>query len=152
MPDSPQSETIERRAVKKYRFLDHTGDEAVEIYGGSMAELFQNAAEAFTEVLTDSSAVQPVETRAVELVAAGEDELLIAWLNELLYLFEIELFLPGHCDIGDIDGFHLKGVVWGEKHDQERHPIRRVIKAVTYHQASVSEENGCWKGRVVFDL
>ena len=138
--------------MKKYRFLDHTGDEAVEVYGGSMVELFQNAAEAFTEVLTDSRAVQPVEPKTVELVAAGEDELLIAWLNELLYLFEIASFLPGHCDIGEIDGLHLKAVVWGEKYDEERHLIRRVIKAVTYHQASVSEEGGRWEGRVVFDL
>lgn len=138
--------------MKKFEFFDHTGDEGVMVFGKSIGELFQNAAESFFEVLTDAKVVQPVHVRKISLAADDYDDLLVSWLNELLYFFDTELFLGSRYEIRKLSRDHLSADVWGERYDEHRHRIRRVIKAVTYHQLSVRECQGRWEARVVFDL
>jgi SHS2 domain-containing protein len=43
-------------------------------------------------------------------------------------------------------------MVKGESLDLERHRFHTEIKAITYHQFAVVNENGTWKARVVFDV
>jgi SHS2 domain-containing protein len=40
----------------------------------------------------------------------------------------------------------------GEASDPARRALAREIKAVTYHQAWVREEDGAWRAQVIFDL
>jgi SHS2 domain-containing protein len=46
----------------------------------------------------------------------------------------------------------LEATVWGEKYEEGRHPIKTLIKAVTFHQLQIEEENGNWKAQLIFDL
>ncbi len=138
--------------MKKFEFFDHTGDEGLIVYGRSIEDLFKNAAEGFFEVLTIPKKVKARSPRSIAFYANGYEELLIAWLNEFLYLFDTDSLLFSRYDIRELDDHHLSADVWGERYDEKKHPIRRIIKAVTYHQLSVEEHNGRWEARVVFDL
>ena len=158
-----------------YRFLDHTADVGLEIEAPSLAALFAEAAAAFTDTLTVREEVRAVDEVRVELTADALDELMIEWLDELNFRFETEGLLVAEVaveiesresrresgwhlekpsgDKGSPGGWHLSAVVRGEAYEPERHPVKVLIKAVTYHRLEVREtEGGEWFGRVIFDL
>lgn len=68
--------------------IDHTADVALRVWADSLEELFRQAALGLSALLTDPARVG--RDRAVEIRASGidEEELLIAWLEEILYAFE----------------------------------------------------------------
>ena len=50
------------------------------------------------------------------------------------------------------DGWCLRGTVRGERYDPNRHELKTLIKAVTYHQLEVRSSKVGWTARVVFDI
>jgi SHS2 domain-containing protein len=163
-----------------YRFLDHTADVGVEIAAPSLGDLFSEAAAAFTDTVTVHSAVRAAEERRVEATADGLEELMVDWLGELLYLFDSEGLLVGEAEVeiaraeaapesgapesgwhlselnddrGLEGGWHLSARVHGEVYEPERHPVKVLIKAVTYHELVVRKSTeGGWFARVIFDI
>jgi len=138
--------------VKRFRFIDHTGDLGVEVFGDSLARLFRHAGEAFTDIITDAKWIRARESRHVSLQADRIEDLLIRWLNEFVFLFDTEGFVPKAFDIALIDDCHIKATVQGEAYDEDRHSIKTTVKSATYHQLQVVKEDDRWKARVIFDL
>jgi SHS2 domain-containing protein len=138
-----------------YRFIDHTADVAADLAGGTIGELFLSAAQALTDTITELSAVQPVVTQSVTLESGAVEDLLVDWLNELLYRFEVQnvLFSDGSVTVEDRAGrWHLAATVAGESYDPARHPSRVLVKSATYHGLNVTHAHGTWEARVVFDI
>jgi SHS2 domain-containing protein len=54
--------------------------------------------------------------------------------------------------IETIDETRLSARLAGERLDYDRHEFETEIKAVTYHQLTVRQENGRWSARVIFDV
>jgi len=138
--------------VKKYRFINHTGDAGVVVEGANLEALFQHAAESFFYIITDPEHIAGVASRRVSLYAAGLEELLVDWLNEFLFLFETQRLLFRRFDIERLNEHHLEATVWGEAYDEIKHPIKTTIKAVTFHQLRVEKLNGTWRAQIIFDL
>jgi len=137
---------------KKFRFIDHTADIGVVIFGESLPELFQHAAQSFFSVVTEPKTIHEVETHSFSLDAPGLEELLVSWLNEFLYLFETQGLLFSRFEIKNLNQEHLEAIAWGEKYTAEKHPIKRIIKAVTFHQLTIQKQRGRWKTQIIFDL
>ncbi len=138
--------------MRRFRFIDHTGDAGVVIKGGSLEELFQNAAAAFTSVITDRRRIRKKRKRELTLEAARLEELLVAWLDEFLYLFDTEGWLFRDCRVHRIEDGFLKAIAWGEPYEEGRHVIKTLVKAVTYHQLDVGQDQGMWRAQIIFDL
>ena len=86
-------------------------------------------------------------------VEAGDrDALLVAWLNELLYLYETQGLIGADCVIRSMTDMGLSAEVWGEAVDRARHMIVSHVKAVTYHQLYVGRTASGWEARVVVDV
>ena len=138
--------------MRRFRFVEHTGDVGVMVYGDSLAGLFTHAAEALFLVMTEPRKIREKESRDLSLKASGPEALLVTWLNEFLYLFDTQRLLFRHFDILRLDGLELEATARGEAYEEGRHPINTAIKAVTYHQLKISNEKGVWKTRIIFDL
>jgi SHS2 domain-containing protein len=138
--------------MRRYRFIDHTGDVGVMVYGRSLAELFQHAGESFSAVLTDPRTVVGRESRFIEVQGSGLESVLVAWLSELLFLFDTGGWLFSRFEVVEVHEGGVKARVWGERYDEERHPIKTVVKAVTFHQLSVRQEQGRWMTQIVYDI
>ncbi|HUK40099.1 MAG TPA: archease, partial [Candidatus Acidoferrales bacterium] len=96
-----------------------------------------------------------IEAReAVAVTASGEgyEDLLHAWLRELLAQFNLNSFIGTRCEIQRLTGQRVEGTITGEKLDLKRHRFYTEIKGVTYHDFKVWEENGSWRARVIFDV
>ena len=135
-----------------YEILDHTGDVGIRVWAEDVKGIFQEAARALFAIITDLDKIKVQLKRKVMVEAATVDELLVAWLSELLYLYEVEGLL--FCDFAptEIDGKSIKGVAMGEGFQEDRHDIKTSIKAVTYHQVEITEKDGGWQAQVIFDI
>src|SRR3954464_1631730 len=106
-----------------YRFIDHTGDVSADLPGETLEELFFSAAQALTDTMTELSGVGSSVTQSVTLEAATVEGLLVAWLNELLYRFEVRNMLVATARVvaEERDGrWHLEATTSGEPFDPER--------------------------------
>ena len=137
-----------------FHFFDHTGDSGVDLTADSPEALYEEATLAFTALLTDAvDRVEPRESRAIEVDGVDGTDLLVALGNELLYLFEGQGWLTRHVEVERLDDDHLSATAHGEPFDEARHPIARPVKAVTHHGAEIEQnEDGTWRGRLIFDL
>jgi len=136
----------------RFEFVDHTGDLGVRVFGQTLPELFQQAAEALTFIITDPETIQIKETRKILLEAKTDEELLITWLNELVYLFDTEGVLFKIFEVLSIHDHHLEALAQGEIYIEDRHPIKTTVKAATYHQLKIEHHRGVWTAQVIFDL
>jgi SHS2 domain-containing protein len=138
-----------------YRFLDHTADVAVSVRAASLGALFADAALALTATLVETADVRPAIGRALSLEAASPDLLLVDWLNELVYWFDVDRLLVARADACVMragDGWRLDATVLGEPLDDARHPVRTPVKGVTYHALSIADVDGALETTVVFDV
>jgi SHS2 domain-containing protein len=135
-----------------YELLDHTGDLRIRVWAADIKGLFQEAARTLFAIITDLEKVEAHLNLEVSVEGSGREELLVAWLNELLYLHEVKGLLFCDFALGEIDEKNVKGVAMGEEFHEGRHAIKTSIKAVTYHQLEVQEQDGRWQAQVIFDI
>jgi SHS2 domain-containing protein len=90
----------------------------------------------------------------IPVTATGGDRetLLVAWLNELLYLHEARGIVAGEFRIGQVEGTTLTALVGGEAADPSRHCFLGHVKAATYHGLSLCRTRDGWEARVVVDV
>ncbi|MBI4768467.1 MAG: archease [Deltaproteobacteria bacterium] len=137
---------------KPYHLIPHTGDLGMEVWGKDPADLFAQAGWSFFDIMIETGKIELRQERLVEVEAPDREALLVAWLGELLYIFEIERLALGRFSIQAMTFQTLSAQGWGEPLDPQKHQIKTVIKAVTYHQLRIWEAKGLWRARVIFDL
>ncbi len=145
-----------------FAFFDHTGDIGVRLSGRTLDEIFQSAAAAFTETITESACVEPRQTVPLTVESSAADLLLVDWLNEILYRFEVDEFLVGAAEVKvagpnlgegrSSAAFALHATLLGETLDPARHRIKVLVKAITYHALDVHEDRDGWHATVIVDI
>lgn len=133
----------------RYRLLEHTADAMVEAYGKTLGERFANAAYALFDQMTDVTRVKPLGEMKLELEAEGREQLLVDFLQELLFLHDAENMVFSEFDV-DTDGKKLVANVRGEIFDEGKHPKRSVVKGVTYHRLEFDDDRNALT--VLFDV
>ena len=141
-----------KRQHHKYRTLSHTADLGLRIWGATLEELYANAGEALTATLTDRRQLRTREQREITVEAPDREALLVAWLNHLLYLYDIDGFLGREFDIQDVSPERLTATARGEIFDPERHVGKTAVKAATYHQLEITGTEDGWRATVILDL
>ncbi|MFP4116387.1 MAG: archease, partial [Candidatus Aenigmatarchaeota archaeon] len=130
-----------------------TADIAYLAHGESLEELYENAAFGLFSIITDPDKVREMQTDLVSVAAEDREALLLDFLNELLYLWDVEkvLFSEFSCEIREDGELEISAECSGEKFDPERHEAKVEVKAVTYFGMEVTEEDGIWKAKVTLD-
>ena len=114
----------------KFRYInDLTSDVMFEAYGMNLKELFNNAATAMFTIFCKIDRVMPKKKILVEIKGQNKEELMKAWLQELIALVDIEEKFFSRFDIIKIDEQHLKAEIYGETISPEKG--NTVVKAVT---------------------
>ena len=129
-----------------------TADLTIEAYGSTLEEAFANAALAMFNAMTPLEGIEEREIRKVE--ASGDDlgGLLYNFLDELLFVHEVELIVFSGVAVSlDDELLRLTAECRGELFDPQRHESGIVVKAVTFHQMKFEREEKGWVVRVVFD-
>lgn len=128
----------------------------MELRAPSRDALFAAALVAFTDTVTDPGTVAAEEGVNLEVAADDAEGLMVEWLGELVYRFDVDglLFREAEVRVEDSgEGLRLVAEARGERYDEERHALKVHVKAVTWHGLEVREEaDGSWFGHVVFDI
>jgi SHS2 domain-containing protein len=141
-----------------YHYLEDfaTADIAFEATGGDLEGLFGAAADATMNVMVEEiDAIEPRQTRTIELRNGEIDMLLFDFLQELIYYKDAEQLLlrVPEITIAAQDGeYILKAIGRGERLDLKRHEQRADVKAVTLHHFRVEQMDDGWKALVILDV
>jgi len=146
--------------VKRFEVINHTADMGIKAYGKDLAELFINAAYGMASLITDLEKVNPKDSEDILLKAENREELLVSWLNEIIYLFASKNMLFSKFEVLKIDEKHLRAKIFGERLDTTRHQIETEFKAATYHGLKISKlkrdnstfPEGTLQAEVIFDI
>lgn len=138
--------------MEEYELLDHTADTGFRVRAASLQELFVKAAEALVSIAVDASDVQGSQRKVLRCSGPTLEERLISWLNEVLWLLDGERFVPARFDDLVLEGEAVSASACGEPRDAARHPPRIVVKAATFHQLAIREQNGLWEAEVFLDI
>jgi SHS2 domain-containing protein len=139
----------------KYKFLPHTADAKFQAYGKTMEEAFSNAALAMFSVMTNTEKISPLSEEEINVEGKDMKAVLYAFLEELLFLLDTKKFLLNSIkDIvfikeGELTKLHAK--VTGDI-DLQQYDIHGEVKAVTYNEMEITEEDGKVMVQVVVDL
>jgi SHS2 domain-containing protein len=134
--------------------FEHTADLGLRIFATDLPDLFRTAGEAlFDVVVANRSDVRVVETELVSLTAESIDDLLVQWLNELIFRCETRHRLYTQFDVTlDENGRLLEATIGGEPIDRGRHVLDHEVKAATRHELSLQQVAGGWVAEVIVDI
>ena len=141
--------------MKEFEIIDHTADIGIVAYGKTKKEVFINAAKGMFEIIAgENRDLKENFYDKIKLEAKSLEDLLIAWLNELLYISEVKLVILNKFKIKELSDGQIKAEVGGTKINHLSIRIKREVKAVTYHRLEVKkdEESGLWSAQVIFDI
>jgi SHS2 domain-containing protein len=148
-----RSRVLRSRPPVGVRFLPHTADIGIEVRAPTLAGCFARAAAGMFACFTAPGAT---ETRAasveVEASAAGLPELLVAWLEGLLYQSEVKRLALHDFAVEGVSRTRVRGVARGPRFGRGALVAGPGVKGVTRHGLEVRRAGGAWLARVIFDV
>jgi len=137
-----------------FRPLDHTADKAIEAWGPTLRELFRAAAEGMFSESVSCGLVTETQEWEIEVQADRLEDLLHAWLSELLWVSERDEAAVCRIEVEVVEDspWRARGRAWGGPMPADLPHTGAPVKAVTYHDLRVRQEGAVWRARVVFDV
>lgn len=135
-----------------FEIIEHTADVGLRIFGEDLETLFSNAGVGFFELITEIEKVGEKESVDFSVEAENRKELLVRWLSELHFKFEVDRLLFRRFKVSNLKEKSLSATAYGERFDPARHELRTEIKGVTYHQLKLEPAQEGWVAEVIFDV
>jgi SHS2 domain-containing protein len=141
-----------------YEFVDELtmADLAFRAWGDDLEETFVAAADAVMNAMVENlEAIQPRDTRFLNVEDEALEMLLFNFLQELVYYKDAEQLLLRIQELRIVDDhqpYSLQATVVGEPIDPNRHHMRVDVKAVTLHHFSLTQTEHGWEATVILDI
>lgn len=137
---------------KTFEVINHTADIGIVAYGNDIKQAFANAAVALFSLIIDLNTIKENLYQDVELSAVDQESLLVEWLNELIYLFDVEHVIFKRFEINQLTRNQLQARCFGERVELPRHKLKTGVKAATYHMLKIDKDNGNYRLQVILDV
>jgi SHS2 domain-containing protein len=135
-----------------WEHFPHAADMGVRGIGKTKNEAFEEAAKALVALTTDIGGVSPKEKVAVSLSAPDDEQLLVEWLDALVFEMATRRFVFSRFEVR-IEGGKLDGTLWGEPWDESRHSIGVEVKGPTFTELHVGVGgDGLWVAQLIVDV
>jgi SHS2 domain-containing protein len=135
-----------------FEILEHPADIGFRVFGGTLAELFANAAVAMLSIACEIGEVAPRIEYALSATGSDYESLLVNWLSEVLYWFDGRRIALRDFRILHLAPDSIRAAALGEPRDGSRHPSKLIVKAVTWHQLKIAQSDGGWMAEVYLDI
>ena len=114
--------------------------------------MFASAAFGVESIALDPEWIEPVTSYRVDVAGEDLDSLLVNFLNEVIFWLDARHLGFARFDL-KVSAKRVEGQAWGEPRNLERHPPRLVVKAATYHQLRITQQDtGLWIAEVYLDI
>ncbi len=134
----------------KYSLFDHTADLGIEAEAPSLEGIFETLGTALFSELIEGQ-IEEKNRYTIDITSSSPEGLLVRFLNELLYKFEVEELLCKSFSCILLDKRILCNC-FGGKFNPRRHIQKREIKAATYHNLCLKKKQNKWVARVILDI
>jgi protein archease len=132
-----------------HRWVDHTAEVQLQVGAASLAGLLAEAGRALGALLLRGREAEPSgEPRTIEVSSVDREALLVDWLNEIIFLAEVERWVAVDFDFPEASETHLKASARGVSVDDPP----ALVKAATFHGLAVEEQEGGLQAEVIFDV
>ena len=143
-------------AEEGFEAIDHTADLGLRVRAGDLEELYRQAACGLASLVTDPTRISRQREVTIEVSGIDLEELLVAWLGEIIFRFEADQLLLTEFErpriLRDPGNIHLVARAWGDRWDPNSHPIRSAVKAATYHDLRIVPDRlGRFDVTIIFD-
>ena len=128
--------------------IEHAADRAFRVTGRDFAELLENAARAMQSITGPSPGNGMTATREVEVEGVDRESLLVNWLNEILYLEQVQRLICERFHIDELAKYRVRARV----DTRACHQSVSHIKAATFHNLKIRETAEGLEAEVVFDV
>jgi len=142
---------------KQFIFLPHTADVKFQAFGVSLEKCFEHAAKAMFAVMHQGKLKgKGIKKSVIEVQGRDLSALLYNFLEELIFLMDTEDFFLKEVKVKILEKneriphYHLEAEIVGVKASEQ--DISIVVKAVTYNQMFIKEEQGQRVAQVVLDV
>jgi SHS2 domain-containing protein len=125
--------------MKRYEQFPHTADIGVRVFGKDLKELFENAAFAMFDIIGDLEGMTGEIKETIAVEAPDQEALLVAWLDELLYIFYTKQLIFYKFNIDKLDEGKLRASVIGRPIAANRNRLKTEIKAATYSDLKINK-------------
>jgi SHS2 domain-containing protein len=134
--------------------IEHTADLGFEVEAASLEECFARMAVALFQSFMPRrppSGAQQIRAE-VEASGAGLEELLVAWLEELLYLSEVRRLVFQTIEVSAVNHVKVIGRITGWHAAQGTRYIGPALKGITRHGLSLEHIGSVWRARLFVDV
>ena len=135
-----------------FEIIEHPADVGFRCRGRTREELFANAALAMMSLACDPAGIEERAARDIESTGADDESLLYGWLAEILAIADAEQMFFRRAEVTAMVPGRVRGRVFGERYDKQRHQAGTYIKAVTMHQLQVQQTPDGWHAQVFLDV
>lgn len=135
-----------------FKVFDTTGDVGINVYGKNLKDIFEQAAIGLFSFITDIKKIETNISKSLAINADTYENLLINWLNELIFLFDTEGFIGKNVEIKELDEKKIIAIIKGDLFDEKKHLRGVLIKAATYHKLKLEKKNNIWTATILFDI
>lgn len=136
----------------RFEFIEHTADKGIVACGDTLVEALENVAYGMFSLMAELDKYEGVEERAIEAQGADDVSLLHAWLNELLFVFEVDRVLPVSFNIGSLENGALTATVAVHPFGPDIEWLGSGVKAITYHEMLVERLDVGYRVRAIVDV
>jgi SHS2 domain-containing protein len=138
--------------MKRYEQFPHTADIGVRVFGKDLKELFENAAFAMFDIMADLEGLTGDTVEEFRLSASDDEELLVAWLDELLYRSCTKGTIYYKFTVSVLAGGRLEASAVGRPVGANRNRLKTEIKAATYGGLEIRKSGGGYSVEIIFDV
>ena len=130
-----------------YKELPHTADWQMHVWAEDLPSLFVEAARGMNALTGVVPTPGVRKTRKFDTEALDYESLLVTFLSELFWIAEQEHLVFDEFNISFAE-FKLKVEMSGTSIQSQN----KSIKAVTYHNLQIREQQGSYQVNIVFDV
>ncbi|HPI93074.1 MAG TPA: archease [Deltaproteobacteria bacterium] len=131
-----------------YTLIDHTADTGMRVSSPTVEGLFVEAALALCDIM---GALTPGkgETAVVQVEGVDREDLLVRWLQEILYLVEVKGFRVAKAGLMELTDTDLRGELRGAYTGES---LLVEVKAVTYHNLEIACIDNAYVAAIILDM
>lgn len=131
----------------------HTSEVAFTAYGETVSEAFEHAGLAMFDIMADIDDLEPEHEITFSCSAQDHESLLYDFLDQLIYLRDTEYMIYSDFAVTMTEtdeGYRLDAAVSGTEMDAVETILD--VKAVTYSDMTIQQEDGEWSITVTLDV
>jgi protein archease len=135
-----------------YELFDHAADIGIRVRAPSCASLFAVAGRALMDWIGPPPPSAEFRTRDLQLSAEDLEELMVRWLQELIFEFQHRHSYTERAEELKVSAGSLQTTLVGRIWDESSYGDYREVKAVTYHHLEVVREGSLWRANIILDV